>query len=382
MATMMARRFTLEGTKGVGGGNMISMESQLSLHRAEDALAQEKPASALRYAQEAVRQDPNNLDAIMIVARSLKLPQAIKMLEAAEVTGRTFLKQKFGDEVFETPIHHFFWGTLMTRPYVRLVKMLSGLAYDDKQYELMIKLSIHALRICREDAFGQHLPLSSLLARLQRYEDALSLCQKWFHPTDPPLLGGTAFDPPHRDLLSETEKDEMFAMRENDFGVQGAVVHTAALSAFKLWGDCPESRQYLELAARINPLILFKILGRIAIPKRPSAQLRVNNGAEDAQSYLWRSQELWMESDVWEWADGNANVKVAVRRICNGCEKTESAVAAFKRCAGCHLISYCSSECQRADWPAHKRVCRSRQEQKSGIRAFGAKIPKKKKLAL
>jgi hypothetical protein len=49
----------------------------------------------------------------------------------------------------------------------------------------------------------------------------------------------------------------MVAKRQADAGVQGAVVHTAALAAFRLWGDCPESRQYLELAVRINPLILF-----------------------------------------------------------------------------------------------------------------------------
>jgi hypothetical protein len=48
--------------------------------------------------------------------------------------------------------------------------------------------------------------------------------------------------------------DEMVAKRQADTGVKGAVFHTAALAA---WGDCPESRQYLELAVRINPLILF-----------------------------------------------------------------------------------------------------------------------------
>ncbi|KAJ6589753.1 hypothetical protein B0H19DRAFT_1104631 [Mycena capillaripes] len=376
---MMASRFTLEGTKGIGGGEMISKASQESLWRAEEALAHEKPATALRYAQEAVRLDPNNLDAIMIVIRHLKLSQAIQTLEAAEATGRAFLIQTFGEGAFQTPARNFFWGVLMTRPYVRLVKMLIGLAYDDKQYELVIRLSVQALRICPEDSFGQHVALASLLARLDRYEDALYLCQQWFHPADPPELGGTAFDPPHRELLSETEMDEMIATRETDSGVQGAVVHTAALAAFKLWGDCPQSQQYLELAARVNPLILFKILGQIDIPKRPSAQLRITNGSEDAQSYLWRSQELWMLPDVWEWANNNLNVKTSVRRICNGCEDAESAVAAFKRCAGCHLVSYCSSECQKADWPAHKQLCRSHQEKKKSIRAFGAPIPKKKK---
>jgi hypothetical protein len=40
------------------------------------------------------------------------------------------------------------------------------------------------------------------------------------------------------------------------------------------------------------------------------------------QSYLWRSQELWMQPDIWEWADRNSNVKLCVCRICNGCEES------------------------------------------------------------
>lgn len=81
-----------------------------------------------------------------------------------------------------------------------------------------------------------------------------------------PELGGTAFDPPHRELLTAVEMDDMIANRQTDEGVHGAVVHNAALAAFKLWDDSPQSRQYLELAARMNPLILFKILGRITVP--------------------------------------------------------------------------------------------------------------------
>ncbi|KAI0761367.1 hypothetical protein BD413DRAFT_607160 [Trametes elegans] len=30
-----------------------------------------------------------------------------------------------------------------------------------------------------------------------------------------------------------------------------------------------------------------------------------------------------------------------------------------RRCSQCLTVSYCSAECQRADWPAHKKACRS-----------------------
>ncbi|KAJ7772227.1 hypothetical protein B0H16DRAFT_1714436 [Mycena metata] len=376
----MARRLTLEGSKGIGGGGMITRASEESLYRAEEALDQNKPTTALRFAREAVRQDPNNLDAIMIVVRFLELPEAIRTLEVAEASGRAFLEAKFGNDVFQIPVSNFFWGTLMTRPYVRLVKMLIGFAYDDKQFELAA-LSIQALRICPEDSFGQHVPLTSLLIRLERYTDALSLCQKWISEPPPPPdmglipipprpeLGGTAFDPPHCELLTAVEMDDMIANRQTDEGVHGAV------------DDSPQSRQYLELAARMNPLILFKILGWITVPKRPSAQIRIMNGAEDAQSYLWRSQELWMKPDAWDWANSNDIVRVCVRRICSGCEEAESAVAAFKRVILCCLqVSYCSSTCQKADWRTHKEACKKHQQDKDGIRAFGAKIPRKKKV--
>jgi len=37
--------------------------------------------------------------------------------------------------------------------------------------------------------------------------------------------------------------------------------------------------------------------------------------------------------------------------ICNGSANT-------KLCASCHSIPYCSRECQKADWPLHKTICK------------------------
>ena len=69
-------------------------------------------------------------------------------------------------------------------------------------------------------------------------------------------------------------------------------------------------------------------------------EARTMNGPEDAQDYLWLTQDLWMASDVWNWANENQDVMEAILRTCEatGCEKKEKKVAEFKRCAACHLV--------------------------------------------
>jgi hypothetical protein len=41
-----------------------------------------------------------------------------------------------------------------------------------------------------------------------------------------------------------------------------------------------------------------------------------------------------------------------------GCGAVESCPKAFKTCARCHSVVYCSRDCQLAAWPSHKRDCK------------------------
>ena len=43
---------------------------------------------------------------------------------------------------------------------------------------------------------------------------------------------------------------------------------------------------------------------------------------------------------------------------CARCLKRDSRTE-LRRCAGCKSFSYCSKDCQRSDWPSHKRLCKS-----------------------
>jgi hypothetical protein len=40
----------------------------------------------------------------------------------------------------------------------------------------------------------------------------------------------------------------------------------------------------------------------------------------------------------------------------------------MKVCVRCQGPRYCGRECQRADWPQHKRVCRSKAETAAMLR--------------
>jgi hypothetical protein len=66
------------------------------------------------------------------------------------------------------------------------------------------------------------------------------------------------------------------------------------------------------------------------------------NGPEDAQDYLWLTQDLWMEPDVWNWADQDAEIKASVRRLCcsDSCGKVETKVGEYKRCAACKTVCF------------------------------------------
>ncbi|KAI1128618.1 putative MYND domain protein [Nemania abortiva] len=48
---------------------------------------------------------------------------------------------------------------------------------------------------------------------------------------------------------------------------------------------------------------------------------------------------------------------------CNNCQK---ASANLKRCAKCSTTPYCSRDCQKADWKAHKKICGKQAHEHSG----------------
>ena len=57
----------------------------------------------------------------------------------------------------------------------------------------------------------------------------------------------------------------------------------------------------------------------------------------------------------------SADDRNVARTCCIGCGKTEQ----LQVCAKCRTAKFCSRECQRRMWPAHKQACNAWAEQKA-----------------
>ena len=120
------------------------------------------------------------------------------------------------------------------------------------------------LRLCPGDNLGQRSWLGSLLLRAGRVSDALSFVQTWMAPAayrgDVIRHGGTDFGKPSSEALPASREEKL-----SDY-TEANLPYTAAIASFKLFGDCTAARQYLKIAAKLNPIILIKILARLKPP--------------------------------------------------------------------------------------------------------------------
>ncbi|RXW13595.1 hypothetical protein EST38_g12256 [Candolleomyces aberdarensis] len=342
-----------------------------------------KPKEALPYLMKAL-EDRRNLDAILEFAfLAPTKDESVEILEEGVARGkRILLTEWLGPKAFDDDgdcVGHF-WGRLETRPYMRVMQALSRMYFETEKHSKAAEIQIEMLRLCPGDNMGVRQGLGSSLIRVKRYADALSFAQVWLDTFDDgssPPRGGTLFKEPKKTLFTETQETKLSKY------CTGELIHTAALASFKLFGDCPQSQQYLRIASKVNPHILVRILGRVTRPTEPNRYPRSMNGPEEAHDYLWISQDLWETEDAWNWANTNPDARATLLKTCSrgGCGVKETSIAQFKRCAACRTVSYCSVECQKLDWKRHKPSCLERQRLAAQIKLFSKpmKDPKGKK---
>ncbi|KAG2359636.1 hypothetical protein BDR07DRAFT_1336519 [Suillus spraguei] len=371
----MNRRHGMESKLGVGGGT-VSIEAQRNLDRAEDLCRRKKPRKALPFLLKAM-EDGNNLDAFIQAAYLFPLPEALKVLENAEAKGKEGLKRLLGATCFDDGSKEVgkYHSILETRPYMRVLQAQVRLYFEAGMFGKSSDTMIEMLRLCPGDNTSQRTWLGSMLISAGRTAEALSFVKQWtaHNRRQTPSRGGTIFQAPSSDCLS-SEHEQALSKR-----CDGSMLHTAALACFKLWGDCPVARQYLRLAARANPVILTKILAKIDKPRSLNHNPRGFNSPEEAQDYLWLTQNLWMDPVVWEWANNDMDAKKALLKSCSNvnCDAVEQNVTQFKRCAACKEVVYCTPECQKSHWKAHKPTCKQEKQIKDMVRAYqkGKPIP-------
>ncbi|KAJ7203297.1 hypothetical protein GGX14DRAFT_535918 [Mycena pura] len=373
----MNKRHGAEAVHGLGGGT-VSTKSQKNLEKAEELCRKNRPSDAVPPLLRAIK-DEQNLDAWIQMAFMCDRNKAVEILEMAESTGRMLMQTTLGSDAFADDGPHVgkFWDILAARPYMRVLQAQVRMYFETKNYTRSAETIIEMMRLCPGDNMGQRDWLGSLLLRLHRDADALHFAQVWINASEgggmPPLRGGTTFRAPHRDVFSgEREK----ALSDPVWG-PAVHLHNAALAAFRLRGPCPQATQYLRMAARANPHVLVKILGRRSRPDALNMDARAINGPEAAHDYRFLTQDLWTAPQAWAWITGDETVNNELLKICSRpeCPALESQATQFKRCAACHQAIYCGKACQKGDWMRHKRECQEHRALKKTIRDFQANNP-------
>jgi len=230
----------------------------------------------VQLAREALKIDPNCVDALLLLAEretepEVSLPLFENAVQAAEAT--------LGPKVFEDGVGHF-WGILETRPYMRarqqLALTLLELGRDDEAIAEFREL----LRLNPGDNQGNRYLLLHVLFDAEKYDELQA-------------------------LLDNPEYNEQSA--EWSF--------THALLAFARGGDTPESRQLFDEATKANQFVM-PFLGGHKFPPPFPPQSYSPGGEDEAAIYVDRSMSEWEGTEgALEWAEeAAAEVKKNARK--------------------------------------------------------------------
>ena len=177
----------MEENRGKMPAKMTEKTAVTSDDYMELAEEAENDASRLKYAKKALKLDPDNLDAelMIIMLSSRSATDCLKKLEQAKLRGDRIMEKK--GLMDEDSIGHY-WGILETRPYMRLRDAYVQNLVAAGMLGCAAKECEDMLRLCEMDNLGMRHTLMHLYAALEQEEKALTLLEKFSEYDETQLL--------------------------------------------------------------------------------------------------------------------------------------------------------------------------------------------------
>jgi hypothetical protein len=97
----------------------------------------------------------------------------------------------------------------------------------------------------------------------------------------------------------------------------------------------------------------------------------IDQPSEDTATQSKLAASLTQDELIQESLNQGLCKKKLTRRVqCDHCMISD---VKLRKCQGCDTVSYCSTDCQRAAWPTHKRACHLASKKK-GLGEFAASV--------
>lgn len=213
------------------------------------------PEEKVRLARQAVRKDPNCVDAYLILAdfASQSIEERKQLLEQAVIVGEQALGQRYFQENSGR-----FWGLQETRPYMTALAELAEACKNGKDKQRAVALYEQGLQLNPGDHQGLRYPLSSLYLELHKFSEIAALFEQY-----------------------KEDRSAFFC-------------YNRLLMAYILEGDSPDTRHLKRRAKEHNRYIPNLLAGQLKMPKELPGFYGVGN-KDEAVLYVYANRHVWRQ---------------------------------------------------------------------------------------
>ena len=162
------------------------------------------PRLAVEYAKRALKMEPENLSAQIIIAKHNSETPDELLEKLREITGRASVSMK-QKGYFKNDVLGRFWYKAETRQYLLLLKEVISLLTVCGKLKAAADMCNYMLRLCAEDTPGARFYLFNIYAFLEDEKSAMELFER-FPDNDPLVLMSLSVMYYKLDNLTESEK--------------------------------------------------------------------------------------------------------------------------------------------------------------------------------